>query len=161
VDQERRCPRCETAVPAGKFVCLRCEQRIDRPIGTGVRYNPAGLALPSPIQGHATVLVGVVAAILVLGYFAFTSLQGVGPFTAIVVGGRASEQTGTTVQLSVTNGGTRAGAARCQVTGRASDGRFTTSPVLTTTRIEPKGHASLELPVTSTGAARLVTVSCS
>jgi hypothetical protein len=147
VDQERRCPRCETAVPAGKFVCLRCEQRIDRPINTGVRYNPAGLALPSPIQGHATVMIAVIAVILILGFFAFNSLQGVGPFTAVVVGG--------------TNGGTRAGSARCQVTGRASDGRFTTSPLLSTPRIEPKGHANLELPVTSTGAARLVTVSCS
>lgn len=161
MDQERRCPRCETAVPAGKFVCLRCEQRIDRPINTGVRYNPAGLALPSPIQGHATVMIAVIAVILILGFFAFNSLQGVGPFTAVVVGGTASEQTGTTVQLSVTNGGTRAGSARCQVTGRASDGRFTTSPLLSTPRIEPKGHANLELPVTSTGAARLVTVSCS
>jgi len=139
---------------------LRCEQPIDPPRSAGVRYNPAGLALPSPIQGHATVLVGVVAALLLLGLFAFNSLQGVGPFTAVVVGGNASERAGTTVTLSVTNGGTRAGSARCQVTGRNSDGRFTTSPVLSTPSIEPKASARLDLQVTSTGSARPLTVTC-
>jgi hypothetical protein len=157
VDQERRCPRCQTAVPAGKRVCLRCELPIDGPRSAGVRYNPAGLALPSPIQGHATVMIAVIAVILVLGFFAFNSLQGVGPFTAVVVGDGTAGSRGT-VQLSVTNAGTRAGTARCQATGRSADGRFTTLPVLTTPPIQPKSSALLDLPVAD---ARLVNVTCS
>src|SRR6266540_431204 len=61
---QRLCPRCGTPAQPGGTVCERCELPLEGP--APVRYNPAGLALPSPIQGHATVLVGVVAAVALL-----------------------------------------------------------------------------------------------
>ena len=52
----RVCPRCQTPVQAGGKVCERCEQPVEGP-AHALRYNPAGLPTPSPVQGHATVLV--------------------------------------------------------------------------------------------------------
>jgi hypothetical protein len=159
VDPERRCPRCGTALSAGKLVCQRCEQPVDS--SASLRYNPAGLARPSPIQGHATVMVGIMTAIVVLAIFAFNALQGVGPFTAQVVGQMARpDRTGITVELRVTNDGSRSGKARCQVTGRSPDGELLTSPVLLTDPIQPKGSVRLQLPVEKVGQRSDLDVTC-
>jgi hypothetical protein len=159
MEPERRCPRCGTAMPAGKQVCQRCEQPVDR--RANVRYNPAGLARPSPIQGHATVMIGVVVAIAVLAVFAFNSLQGIGPFTGTVVGEtvRADAQ-GVTVELQVTNDGSRSGKARCQVTGRSADGELLSSAVLSTDAIKPKGSVHLAVPVERLSRSSALDVTC-
>jgi hypothetical protein len=127
-----------------------------------VRYNPAGLALPSPIQGHATVLIGIIIAIGLLGFFAFNSLQGIGPFTARVVDQAAvGDQGGITVRLEVTNGGTRAGTARCQVTGRSGDGELISSAVTPSPSIRPKSSARFDVPVAQLRRGAPLDVRCS
>ena len=159
MERERRCPRCGTALPAGKQVCQRCEQPIEG--RANLRYNPAGLARPSPIQGHATVMIGVVLAIVVLAVFAFNALQGVGPFTATVVGETAAAgHPGVTVELQVTNAGSRAGKARCQVTGRSADGELSSSPVVLTEPVKPKGSVRLTVPVDKVRRGSPVDVAC-
>ena len=95
-----------------------------------MRYNPAGLALPSPIQGHATVLVGVIAAVALLVAGAWFLNHGVGPFKAQVVG-RSVEMGAqgakiTVVDLRVHNEGDRSGRARCRLSGVQPDGRSLT-----------------------------------
>ncbi|HKE98086.1 MAG TPA: hypothetical protein VKG45_04035 [Actinomycetes bacterium] len=156
----RRCPRCDLEVPAGKSVCLRCEQPIDRPAGT--RHNPAGLAVPSPIQGHATVLVGVAVALLVLGVLAFNAFGGVGPFAARVVDEASRpDRSGITVQLEVTNKGSHAGRARCRVTGRSVDGELETAPELVTDPIPPGRSVQVRLVVDRATRANPLDVSCS
>ena len=127
-----------------------------------MRYNPAGLALPSPIQGHATVLIGIMIAIGLLGFFAFNSLQGIGPFTARVVDqAAAGDQGGITVRLEVTNGGTRAGTARCQVTGRSGDGELISSAVTPSPSIRPKSSAQFDVPVAQLRRGAPLDVRCS
>jgi hypothetical protein len=127
-----------------------------------VRYNPAGLALPSPIQGHATVLIGIMLTIALLGFFAFNSLQGIGPFTAHVVDQAAvGDQGGITVRLEVTNGGTRAGTARCQVTGRSGDGELISSAVTSSPSIRPKSSAQFDVPVAQLRRGAPLDVRCS
>jgi hypothetical protein len=166
VDTARRCPRCSTIVPAGKSVCQRCELSIDtwavRSVRQGVRYNPAGLALPSPNQGHATVLVGVVIALALLGFFAFNSMQGIGPFTARVIDERVIGQGGgVTVRLEVVNDGSRAGTARCQVTGRSGDGELISSEVTSSPSIRPKRTAAFDVPVEQIRQGSPLDVRCS
>jgi hypothetical protein len=113
-----------------------------------VRYNPAGLAPPSPIQGHATVMVAVIGALAVLAVIAFNALGGVGPFTARVTGTEVRpDRSGMTVQLQVTNNGTRAGKANCRVTGRDADGALHDSRVLLSDRVEPGASVRLSLPL--------------
>jgi hypothetical protein len=141
----RVCPRCQTPVQAGGKVCERCEQPVDGP-AHALRYNPAGLPTPSPIQGHATVLVGIVAAVALLVFGAWFAFRSVGPFRAEVVrqtvapGGSAIE-----VQLRVFNQGDRQGRARCRITGIGPDGRIRTSEVKLSPTVP--GHGSVEFPL--------------
>jgi hypothetical protein len=161
VAQSQRCPRCGTAVPAGKVVCQHCEQPIYRG-SASVRYNPAGLAPPSPIQGHATVLVAVVGALVVLAALAFNALGGVGPFAARVTGTEVrSDRSGMTVQLQVTNNGSRAGKANCRVTGRDGDGGLHDSQVLLSDRVEPGRSVRLSLPLDGVRRADGLDATCS
>ena len=75
----RVCSRCQTPVQAGGKVCERCEQPVEG-LAHALRYNPAGLPTPSPIQGHATVLVAIVAAVVLLAFGAWFVFRGVGLF---------------------------------------------------------------------------------
>src|SRR6266566_7096365 len=109
---QRLCPRCGTPAQPGGTVCERCEEPLDNPVP--VRYNPAGLPLPSPIQGHATVLVGVIAGVLLLVVGAWFLYHGVGPFHAEAVSQSRAADGSLVVEVRVTNGGSRSGKARCQ-----------------------------------------------
>jgi hypothetical protein len=138
----RVCPRCQTPVQPGGKVCERCEQPVEGPSYV-VRYNPAGLPTPSPIQGHATVMVAVIAAVVLLVLGAWYALQGVGPFHAEVLRQTAEPASGAlTVELRVSNEGDRKGRARCRITGVGPDGRLRSSEV----QLSPvvPGHGSVQ-----------------
>ena len=138
----RVCPRCQTPVQAGGKVCERCEQPVDGPSYV-VRYNPAGLPTPSPIQGHATVMVGVIAAVVLLVFGAWYAFHGVGPFRAEVLRQTAEPGSGAlTVELRVSNDGDRKGRTRCRITGVGPDGRLRSSEV----QLSPvvPGHGSVQ-----------------
>jgi hypothetical protein len=124
-------------------VCERCELPLEGP--ARVRYNPAGLALPSPVQGHATVLVGVIAAVALLAVGAWFLYHGVGPFRAEVVkqSVEAGAQSGqiTVVDLRVRNDGSRSGRARCRLSGVRPDGSLVNTAVELTPSIS--GHSEI------------------
>jgi hypothetical protein len=156
----RVCPRCQTPVQAGGKVCERCEQPVEGP-AHALRYNPAGLPTPSPIQGHATVLVGVVAAVALLVLGAWFSFRSVGPFRTEVVGqavsadGRAVE-----VELRVVNEGDRQGRARCRITGLGPDGRLRSSKVTLSPTVPGNGSVVFQLRGENLGDAHDVRSSC-
>jgi hypothetical protein len=138
----RVCPRCQTPVQPGGRVCERCEQPVEGPSYV-TRYNPARLPTPSPIQGHATVMVAVIAAVVLLVLGAWWAVQGVGPFRAEVLGQTAEPASGAvTVELRVSNDGDRKGRARCRITGVGPDGRLRSSEV-TLSPVVP-GHGSVQ-----------------
>ena len=125
----RVCPRCQAPAQPGGKVCERCEQPFEGP-AHALRYNPAGLPTPSPIQGHATVLVGIVAAVVLLALGAWFVFRGVGPFRAEVVRQAVTaDGSAVEVELRVVNEGDRQGRARCRITGLGPDGRVRTSEV--------------------------------
>jgi hypothetical protein len=141
----RVCPRCQTPVQAGGKVCERCEQPVEGPSYV-VRYNPAGLPTPSPIQGHATVMVGVIAAVVLLVFGAWYAFHGVGPFRAEVL--RQTPQPGSgavTVELRVSNDGDRKGRARCRITGVGPDGRLRSSEVQLSPIVPGRGSVVFQL----------------
>jgi hypothetical protein len=144
-------------------VCERCELPLDGP--ARVRYNPAGLALPSPIQGHATVLVGVVAAVVLLVVGAWFLYHGVGPFHAELV--KRSVEAGaqgsrvTVVDLSVRNEGSRSGRARCRLSGVQPDGSLVNSGVQLTQNIPGHGEVLVRLRATNMSDAHDFDASCS
>jgi hypothetical protein len=156
----RVCPRCQTPVQAGGKVCERCEQPLEGP-PHALRYNPAGLPTPSPVQGHATVLVGIVAALALLAFGAWFAFRSVGPFRAEVVrqvvtaDGAAIE-----VELRVFNEGDRQGRARCRITGLGPDGRLRTSEVKLSPVVPGNGSVLFQLRGESLGDAHDVRSSC-
>ena len=130
-----------------------------------MRYNPAGLALPSPIQGHATVLVGVIAAVALLVAGAWFLYHGVGPFHATLV--KQSVEAGaqgsqiTVVDLRVYNDGTRSGRARCRLSGVQPDGSLVNSGVQLTPSIPGHGEVTVTLRAADMSDAHEVDATCS
>jgi hypothetical protein len=144
-------------------VCERCEEPLDGPVP--VRYNPAGLPLPSPIQGHATVLVGVIAAVALLVVGAWFLYHGVGPFQATLVkrtveAGAPGSQV-TVIDLRVRNDGSRSGRARCRLSGVQPDGSLVNSGVQLTQNIPGHGEVMVTLRAAGMSDAHDVDASCS
>jgi hypothetical protein len=156
----RVCPRCQTPAQTGGKVCERCEQPLEGP-AHALRYNPAGLPTPSPIQGHATVLVGIVAALVVLAVGAWFMFRGVGPYRAEVVSQtRSADGTAVEVQLRVVNEGERQGRARCRITGLGPDGRLRTSEVKLSPTVPGNESVEFALRGEGLGDAHDIRTSC-
>jgi hypothetical protein len=156
----RVCPRCRTPVQAGGKVCERCEQPLEGPAHS-LRYNPAGLPTPSPVQGHATVLVGIVAALVVLALGAWFVFRGVGPFrTEVVRQSVSADGTAVEVELRVVNEGERQGRARCRITGLGPDGRLRTSEVKLSPTVPGNGSVLFPLRGEGLGDAHDIRSSC-
>jgi hypothetical protein len=156
----RVCPRCQTPVQAGGKVCERCEQPVEGP-AHALRYNPAGLPTPSPIQGHATVLVAIVAAVVLLAFGAWFVFRGVGPFRAEVVRQQVSaDGAAVEVELRVFNDGDRQGRARCRITGLGPDGRLRNSEVKLSPTVPGDGSVAFVLRGEGLGDAHDITTSC-
>ena len=143
----------------GGSVCERCELPLEGP--AKVRYNPAGLALPSPVQGHATVMAGVIAAILLLGFTAWWGLHGIGPFHGQIVARTvAPDRSTVVVKLEVSNDGSRQGRASCQVTAVAPNGQLRSSGAQLSPPVAPHGTVLFELPVADLGDSHDVEATC-
>ena len=156
----RVCPRCQTPAQAGGKVCERCEQPLEGP-AHALRYNPAGLPTPSPVQGHATVLVGIVAALVLLAVGAWFVFRGVGPFrTEVVSQSRSADGTAVVVDLRVVNEGDRQGRARCRITGLGPDGRLRNSEVKLSPTVPGNGSVAFVLRGEGLGDAHDITTSC-
>ena len=156
----RVCPRCQTPVQAGGKVCQRCEQPVEGPAHS-LRYNPAGLPTPSPVQGHATVLVGIVAAVALMTFVAWFAFRSVGPFRVEVVHQAvAADGSAVEVELRVFNEGDRQGRARCRITGLGPDGRLRTSEVKLSPTIPGNGSVVFALRGEALGDAHDVQSSC-
>jgi len=156
----RVCPRCQTPARAGGKVCERCEQPLEGP-AHALRYNPAGLPTPSPIQGHATVLVGIVTAVLLLVLGAWFAFRSVGPFRTEVIGQQVSaDGSAVEVQLRVSNEGDRQGRARCRITGLGPDGRVRSSEVKLSPTVPGNGSVVFGLRGEGLGDAHDLSSTC-
>ena len=156
----RVCPRCQTPAQAGGKVCERCEQPLEGP-AHALRYNPAGLPTPSPVQGHATVLVGIVATLVVLAVGAWFVFRGVGPFrTEVVSQAVSADGSAIEVELRVVNEGDRQGRARCRITGLGPDGRLRASEVTLSPTVPENGSVRFSLRGEGLGDAHDIRSSC-
>lgn len=97
----RHCIKCGRAIGADESICAEC--------------NAAGMATPSASQYHGTVAVAIVAAVAALAIAASLSLRGVGPYAAEIRGVAPGDTAGYAITYAVTNEGTSAGRAKCQL----------------------------------------------
>jgi hypothetical protein len=102
--------------------CIKCGREIGPDESICTICNRAGMATPSPTQYHGTVAVAVVLAVVGLAIAASLSMRGVGPYAAEVTGVVDEGARGYAITFAVTNDGTSAGRAKCQVVARDASG---------------------------------------
>ena len=120
------------------------------------------MATPSASQYHGTVAVAIVLAVAGLALAASLSLRGVGPYGAEVVRVEPAQPAGYAITYAVTNEGTKAGRAKCQLVALDADGQQLRTRSTVTSQIA--GGASAQLSETIPGLQvepESVTVSCS
>lgn len=115
----RHCYKCGREIGPDESICAIC--------------NRAGMATPSATQYHGTIVVAIVAGVAIMAIAASLTLRGIGPFRGEATGWSADPPDGVLVEVRVSNEGTKAGRAKCQLTARdAADGilreRSTVSP---------------------------------
>ena len=104
----RNCYKCGREIGPEQTICEIC--------------NRAGMATPSSTQYHGTIVVAIVAGVAIMALWASLSLRGIGPFNGEVVSFRADPPAGVVATLQVTNEGSKAGRAKCQLTARDAGG---------------------------------------
>ena len=115
----RHCIKCGREIGPDETICEVC--------------NRAGMATPSATQYHGTIVVAIVLGVAIMAIAASLSLRGIGPFRGEVVSWSADPPDGVVVEVRITNDGSRAGRAKCQLTARDAAGgalrvRSTVSP---------------------------------
>jgi hypothetical protein len=115
----RHCIKCGREIGPDETICEVC--------------NRAGMATPSATQYHGTIVVAIVLGVAIMAIAASLSLRGIGPFRGEVVSWGADPPDGVVVEVRISNEGSRAGRAKCQLTARDTAGgalrvRSTVSP---------------------------------
>jgi len=104
----RHCYKCGREIGPDETICAVC--------------NRAGMATPSATQYHGTIVVAIVAGVAIMAIAASLATRGVGPFRGESVAVRVDPPAGVVVTVRVSNEGSQAGRATCQLTARdASD----------------------------------------
>jgi hypothetical protein len=144
----RQCIKCGRPVGPEESICADC--------------NAAGMATPSASQYHGTVAVAIVGAVVALGIAASLSLRGVGPYAAEVRAVAPGAVAGFAISYAVTNTGTNAGRAKCQIVALGDAGERLRA--LSTVTSQIPGGATTELVEEVPGLEAepaSVTISCS
>ena len=146
--EARHCIKCGRPVGPDETICATC--------------NAAGMATPSASQYHGTVAVAIVAAVAALAIAASLSFRGVGPYAAEITGVAPAEAAGYAISYAVTNTGTRAGRAKCQIVAIGTAGERLRTRNTLTMQIEGGAttEATEEIPGLQVEPAR-VTIACS
>jgi len=142
--------------------CIKCGRDVDADVSVCEVCNRAGMATPSASQYHGTVAAAIVLAVVGLAVAASLSLRGIGPYAAEVALVAPAERGGYTITYAVTNEGTKAGRAKCQLVAIGDAGERVRSVNTITDQIA--GGATTELSETVPGLEEEpadVTVSCS
>jgi hypothetical protein len=102
--------------------CIKCGREVDPEESICAICNRAGMTTPSATQYHGTIVAAILLAVVGLAVAASLSMRGIGPFVATVRDVTAADP-GYSITIQVTNEGTTAGRAKCQVVALDSDGR--------------------------------------
>ncbi|HEY6608382.1 MAG TPA: hypothetical protein VI277_04220 [Candidatus Limnocylindria bacterium] len=129
----RNCIKCGREIGVDESICEVC--------------NRAGMIQPSASQYHGTVAVAIVLAVVGLAVAASLSMRGVGPYAAQVREVVAGDPLGYAITVTVTNEGTAAGRAKCQLFVLDDAGRQVRAANAITERIEGGGDTSLTVTI--------------
>ncbi len=111
-----------TQSPADVRHCIKCGREVGPDESICEVCNRAGMTAPSATQYHGTIVAAILLAVVGLAVAASLSMRGVGPYSAVVRSVAAADP-GFTITIDVTNQGTAAGRAKCQVIALDAEGR--------------------------------------
>ena len=111
-----------TQSPAEVGHCIKCGREVAPDESICEICNRAGMTAPSATQYHGTIVAAILLAVVGLAVAASLSMRGVGPYSA-EVRDVATADPGYTITIDVTNQGTAAGRAKCQVIALDGEGR--------------------------------------
>ncbi len=141
------CVRCGAPIPIADGMCERC--------------NPLGLKQPAASQAHGTVVLGIVAAVIILFVLAKISIHGVGPFEGSVAG-VISAPPGLAVTVTVTNEGTTTGSTTCRIYDPSIQGIGPESTYADSPQVPPGQSVSFSKQISTLGTVvRPLAVTCS
>lgn len=142
--------------------CIKCGREIGPDDSMCAACNRAGMVAPSASQYHGTVAVAIIVAVAGLAFAASLSLRGVGPYEGSVQVVAPAERAGYTISYVVTNQGSRAGRAKCQLVALDDDGRRIRSLGTVTSQIPGGGAAEMTATIPGLEVEPAsVTVTCS
>ena len=130
------CVRCGARIPVSQAMCEQC--------------NPLGLKEPAPSQAHATVFIGIIAAVVLLSVAARVVFSGVGPFDG-GISSIAATDNGLRVTLTIRNAGSSASSTTCRITDPAMPGIGPETAYVTSPIIQPGATVSFDAVVASLG----------
>jgi hypothetical protein len=123
-----RCIKCGREVGPDESICEVC--------------NRAGMTAPSATQYHGTIVAAILLAVVGLAVAASLSMRGVGPFSAEVRSVLPADP-GFAITIDVTNLGSAAGRAKCQVIALDGDGRQLRAANAISERVEGGASATV------------------
>jgi predicted nucleic acid-binding Zn ribbon protein len=135
--------------PAPVRHCIKCGREIGPDESICEICNRAGMATPSASQYHGTVVAAIVLAVVGLAVAASLSQRGVGPYEAEVRGVEPADPIGYAITYAVTNEGTKAGRAKCQLVALDGGGHQLRTRGTVTSQIS--GGSTVELTETIPG----------
>ncbi len=108
-------PATVSATQTPTHPCLRCGRPIPIEDSLCELCNPLGLKQPAATQVHAIAAGGILLFVLILAVLGRAWLGGVGPFSGAIASVTAGAGGTLTVQLAVTNDGTKGAATTCRI----------------------------------------------
>lgn len=144
-DEIRHCIKCGREIGPDETICEIC--------------NRAGMATPSATQYHATMVAAIIVGVVLMAVAASFALRGVGPYNAQVVD-VADAPGGVTATVSVSNEGTSAGRARCQLQAHDTTGRALASRSILSPQVDGGQTVEFDEEIPGSGGARDVTIEC-
>jgi hypothetical protein len=143
----RNCYKCGREIGPDESICEVC--------------NRAGMATPSASQYHGTIVVAIVAGVALMAIAASLAMRGVGPFGSQVARFQVSDQAGVVATIRVTNQGTKAGRAKCQLTARDASGGALGVSSATSPEVGPGASVTFSAQLSGVGSeASSISVAC-
>jgi hypothetical protein len=142
----RRCYKCGRRIGPDESICDVC--------------NRAGMATPSATQYHGTIVVAIIAGVVLLALLASLALRGVGPYAGSTLAVRSAGQGIVVATLRVTNEGTKAGRAKCEVTARDAAGNPLGAANAVSPQIPGGDSVTFDQQIAGVDSAASVSVSC-
>ena len=144
-DDVRHCIKCGREIGPDESICAIC--------------NRAGMATPSASQYHGTMAAAIVIGVILMAVAASFALNGVGPYSASVVDVQGAAG-GVQATLSVSNEGSKAGRAKCQLIAYDAQGRSLQSRSIVSPQVPGGESISFDEQIPGVAEPADVTVAC-